>query len=273
VIPSVRAMDYFQLKGKTALVTGSTSGIGFATAQVLAKAGANVIVNGRSQKSVDEAVRKIKESVTLTGTLESVTGDVATKEGCDFVTGKVPHVDILINNVGVFKAIEFAKTTDKDWEDHFQINVMSGVRLSRFYFGKMVEKKWGRIIFISSEAGLVTPPEMIHYGMTKTAQIAVARGLAELTVGTGVTVNTVLPGPTLTEGIHVWLADRAKQENKTVEQVTTQMFTEGARASSLIKRFLDPLEIANTVLFVASPLSSGTNGATIKAEGGIVKSF
>jgi len=265
-------MDYFQLAGKKALVTGSTAGIGFAIAEVLSKAGALVIINGRSQDRIDDAIKKIKAKHD-SAKLEGIAADVATAEGCTLLCERLPQVDILINNTGIFEAVPFLDTTDEIWEKHFQVNVMSGVRLSRFYFPQMIKQNWGRIIFIASEAGISITPEMIHYAMTKTAQMSIARGIAELTAGTNVTVNTVLPGPTSTEGVQQWISAQTKQQNTTNEQFVADFFKSGGRSNSLLKRFLDPTEIANAVLYVASPISSATNGATIRAEGGIIKSI
>jgi len=231
-----------------------------------------VVVNGRRKEVVEETIKRLKQEVKDSpgGTIEGVVADVASAEGCRILTEAVPFVDILVNNVGIFKPVPFEKTTDDVWLEHFNVNVMSGVRLSRFYLSKMLEANWGRIIFISSESAFRSPTEMIHYGMTKTAQVSISRGLAELTAGTKVTVNTVLPGPTMTEGVKVWLEELSQKSGRPVAEEEVNVFKEGSRSSSLVKRFLDPDEVANAVLYIASPISSATNGATIRAEGGLL---
>lgn len=259
------------LEGKKALVTGSTAGIGAAIASVLARENADVIVNGRTQKRVDEAIEKIKKE-SPNAAVTGVAADLATAEGAKTVTDFAPEIDILINNMGIFEPKPFADISDEDWLKFFQANVMSGVRLSRFYFPKMIAKNWGRIIFISSESAVNIPSEMIHYGMTKTAQIAVARGLAETTVGTGVTVNTILPGPTASEGVTTFVSQMAEQQKISNEEMEKQFF-ETARPSSLLKRFIEPSEIAEFTAFISSPLSSATNGAALRAEGGLLRSI
>jgi len=258
-----------QLKDKLALITGSTAGIGYAIAKQLAHEGAKVIVNGRTQQRVDKAVKSI---IQATGN-QQVTGVIADfndKAQIDALLAQVPEVDILINNVAIFEPKAFADISDDDWLRFYEINVLSGVRLSRVYFDKMLKKNWGRIIFISSESAIQIPEEMIHYGMTKTAQIAIARGLAELTKGTNVTVNSVLPGPTLSEGVGGFIENLAKDQNKTTEQVESDFF-KTMRPTSLIQRFLSTDEVANMVTYLSSPLASATNGAAILAEGGLLK--
>ncbi|NCD70706.1 SDR family NAD(P)-dependent oxidoreductase [Mucilaginibacter agri] len=260
-----------QLKDKTALVSGSTAGIGYSIAKLFAAEGAHVVVNGRTEKRVNAAIESIKAE---TGNQE-VTGIVADFAKPDQVAeliNKLPEVDILINNVAIFEPKAFADISDDDWLRFYEINVLSGIRLSRAYFGKMLKKNWGRIIFISSESAVQIPEEMIHYGMTKTAQLAVARGLAELTKGTNVTVNSVLPGPTLSEGVGGFIESLAKDQNKTEEQVEQDFFVH-MRPTSIIKRFLSTDEIANTVVYLSSPLASATNGAAIRAEGGLLKTM
>jgi NAD(P)-dependent dehydrogenase (short-subunit alcohol dehydrogenase family) len=260
-----------QLKDKLALVTGSTAGIGYAIAERLASEGAHVVINGRTQKRVDAAIKELKSA---TGN-ENITGIAADFAEPDQIAGlikKLPEVDILINNVGIFEPKAFADITDADWVKFFEVNVLSGIRLSRAYFDTMLKKNWGRIIFISSESALQIPAEMIHYGMTKTAQLAVARGLAELTRGTYVTVNSVLPGPTLSEGAGAFVESVAKSQNKTTDEVAAEFF-KTMRPTSLVQRFLSTDEVANMVAFIASPLSSATNGAAIRAEGGVVKTM
>lgn len=260
-----------QLKEKKALVTGSTAGIGFAIADVLAREGASVIVNGRTQARVEEAIEKIKKT-TPDADVSGVAADVSTAEGVKIATDFAPDVEILINNMGIFEPVEFAQISDDDWFRFFEANVMSGVRLSRFYLPKMIAANRGRIIFVSSESAVNIPSEMIHYGMTKTAQIAVARGLAETTVGTNVTVNTILPGPTASEGVTTFVSQMAEQQKISSEEMEKQFF-ETARPSSLLKRFIDPVEIAEFTAFIASPLASATNGAALRVEGGLLRSI
>ncbi len=260
-----------QLTNKTALVTGSTAGIGFAIAALLAEEGAAVIVSGRSQGRVDEAIRRI-ESKTKNAQVTGVAADLGTKDGVASLTGKAPAVDILVNNLGIFEPKPFPEISDDDWQRFFEVNVLSGARLSRFYLPRMFEKKWGRIVFISSESGLNIPVEMIHYGVTKTAQIALARGLAETTAGTNVTVNSVLPGPTRSEGVEKFVEDLAKGQGTNAAQVEAEFFRT-ARPSSLLKRFATPEEVAAIVGFVCSPRASATNGAALRVDGGVVWSI
>lgn len=259
-----------KLKNKIALVTGSTAGIGYAIAKSLANENATVYINGRDQKKVDGVVEKL---ITETGNpnIKGIAADFSDKQQVENLLKQLPEVDILINNVGIFEPKEFKDIPDEDWIKFFEVNVLSGVRLSRVYFDKMLSKNWGRIIFISSESAIQIPSEMIHYGMTKTAQIAVARGLAELTVNSDVTVNTVLPGPTMSEGVGDLVKALATEQGKTIEEMEKDFFTH-MRGTSLIKRFLDPAEIASMVTYIASPLSSATNGATLRADGGVLKS-
>jgi NAD(P)-dependent dehydrogenase (short-subunit alcohol dehydrogenase family) len=259
-----------KIKNKIALVTGSTAGIGFAIAKALANEGVAVIINGRTDERVNLAVEKIKKE-TGNANVKGIAADVADKKQIEHLISRLPEVDILVNNVAIFEPKQFINIPDEDWFKFFDVNVMSGIRLSRAYFDKMIQKNWGRIIFISSESAIQIPEEMIHYGMTKTAQIAVSRGLAELTKGTNVTVNTVLPGPTLSEGVGVFLNDLAKAGNKTVEEIETDFF-KNTRPTSILQRFLDPDEIAGLVAFIASDLSIATNGALLRADGGVVKS-
>ena len=259
-----------QLKGKTALVTGSTGGIGFATARQLLAEGARVIINGRSQERIDQAIARLQEThpeADVTG----VVADFAHAEEVAAITRQVPRVDILINNVGIFAPKAFTEIPDADWLRFFEVNVLSGIRLSRFYFPLMLQANWGRIIFISSESAVQIPEEMIHYGMTKTAQLAVSRGLAELTRGTNVTVNTVLPGPTKSEGVADFVGALAREQQITAEQAEADFFRT-ARPTSIIQRFATVEEVANLVTYVASPLSSATNGAALRVDGGVLKS-
>jgi len=259
-----------KIKNKIALVTGSTAGIGFAIAKALANEGAEVIVNGRTTERVNLAVEKIKEE-TGNKNVKGIAADFADKKQIQQLIDELPAVDILVNNVGIFEPKEFRDITDEDWFKFYEVNVLSGIRLSRAYFDKMIKKNQGRIIFISSESALQIPEEMIHYGMTKTAQIAVARGLAELTKGTAVTVNTVLPGPTFSEGAGGFIKDMAKKNGKTVEEMEKEFF-KTARPTSILQRFIEPDEIASLVAYLASDLSIATNGAAVRADGGVVKS-
>jgi NAD(P)-dependent dehydrogenase (short-subunit alcohol dehydrogenase family) len=259
------------LTAKTALVTGSSAGIGLAIATALAAEGANVVVNGRTPQRVQSGIAEIRKTFP-NAKLTGIDADVSNAAGCNKLTAAVPHVDILVNNAGIFEVKPFAEIPDEDWERFFHTNVMSGVRLSRFYLPKMLKQNWGRIIFISSESGIQIPVEMIHYGFTKTAQLSVSRGLAELTAGTSVTVNAVLPGPTSSEGASNFVNDLAKSRNTTIEQIEKEFF-QNARPSSLLKRFATPEEVAQMVAFVASPLSSATNGASLRADGGVVRSI
>jgi NAD(P)-dependent dehydrogenase (short-subunit alcohol dehydrogenase family) len=260
-----------QLADKKVLVTGSTAGIGFAVASLFAREGASVVVNGRTQRRVDEAVRSIRaesKSAQVTG----LAADLGAKQGVEQLTKVLPAVDVLVNNLGIFEAKPFTEITDEDWLRFFEVNVLSGVRLSRFYLPKMVQKKWGRIVFISSESGINIPVEMIHYGVTKTAQIALARGLAETTAGTNVTVNSVLPGPTRSEGVETFVEGLAKAQGTDAASVEKEFFRT-VRPSSLLKRFATPEEVAAMVVFVCSPLAAATNGAALRVDGGVVRSI
>lgn len=259
------------LTGKTALVTGSTSGIGHAIAKGLAASGAEVVVNGRSQPKVDAAIAAITKAVPG-AKVKGVAADVSTAAGCKALVSALPDVDILINNAGIFEPKGFFDIPDEDWSRFYEVNVMSGVRLSRAYMQGMLKRNWGRIVFISSESGLNIPGEMIHYGMTKTAQLAVSRGLAELTKGTAVTVNSVLPGPTMSEGVETFVKDLAKQNGQSLEEAATN-FVKQHRSTSLIQRFATVDEIANMVVYVSSKEASVTNGAALRAEGGIIQTI
>jgi NAD(P)-dependent dehydrogenase (short-subunit alcohol dehydrogenase family) len=255
-----------QLAGKKALVTGSTAGIGFAIAQSLAREGANVIVNGRTPERVDAAVAKIGRNAT------GLAANLGTRAGVDLAIQRVPSVDILVNNLGIFEPKPFEGIPDEEWFHFFEVNVMSGVRLSRHYLPGMKEANWGRIIFISSESAIQIPAEMIHYGFTKTAQLAISRGLAETTAGTGVTVNSVLPGPTASEGVGEFVERFARQAG-TDRASFEKEFVRTARPTSLLGRFAKPEEVAPIVTFLASPLSSATNGGALRADGGVVRSI
>jgi NAD(P)-dependent dehydrogenase (short-subunit alcohol dehydrogenase family) len=254
-----------QLKGKKALVTGSTAGIGLAIARELAAEGAQVVVNGRTQKRVDEALKSVAGGV-------GVAADMGTAAGAAAVIAQHPDVDILVNNVGIFAAKPYDQIPDAEWLQFFETNVLSGVRLSRHYLPRMVARGFGRVLFISSESGLQIPAEMIHYGMTKTAQLAVARGLAESVAGTGVTVNSVLPGPTRSEGVGQFVESVAAQRGVTTQQMEKEFF-QHMRPSSLLKRFETVEEIAHMVTYLASPLASGTTGSAVRVDGGVVRAI
>jgi NAD(P)-dependent dehydrogenase (short-subunit alcohol dehydrogenase family) len=259
-----------KIKGKIALVTGSTAGIGFAIAKALANEGAQVFVNGRTADRVNLAVERLKKE-TGNPDIKGIVADFSDAAQIRQLIDQVPEVDILINNVGIFEPKAFDDITDEQWLTFFEVNVLSGVRLARAYFAKMIKKNQGRIIFISSESGLQIPEEMIHYGVTKTAQIAVARGLAELTKGTAVTVNTVLPGPTFSEGAGAFIKGLATAQNKTIAEIEKEFF-QTVRPTSILQRFIEPDEIASLVAYLSSDLSIATNGAAVRADGGVVKS-
>ena len=254
-----------QLTGKTALVTGSTAGIGLAIAQALAKEGASVIVNGRTEE-------RVRAAIETSGAAHGIAADLGTEAGARKLIAEFGHVDILVNNLGIFEPKPFAEITDDDWRRFFEINVLSGVRLSRHYIEGMKRENWGRIVFISSESALQIPPEMIHYGMTKTAQLAISRGLAETTAGTGVTVNAVLPGPTASEGVSEFVQQLAKGQGTDVASVEREFFRT-ARPTSLIQRFATADEVAVLVAFVCSPLAAAINGAALRVDGGVVRSI
>jgi NAD(P)-dependent dehydrogenase (short-subunit alcohol dehydrogenase family) len=258
-----------QLTGKRALVTGSTAGIGYAIAVSLAREGAEVILNGRTQDGVDEALGSLLGD---TGVLaKGFAGDLGTDEACTALAAAHPDVDILVNNLGIFDTKPFEDIPDADWQRFFDVNVMAGVRLARAYLPGMRQRDWGRIVFISSESAINIPAEMVHYGMTKTAQLSVARGLAESLAGTGITVNSVLPGPTRSRGVKGFLDKMAAELGQPVATLEKEFF-ERARPSSLIRRFAEPAEVAALVTYVASPLASATTGAALRADGGIVRS-
>jgi NAD(P)-dependent dehydrogenase (short-subunit alcohol dehydrogenase family) len=261
-----------QLDGKRALVSGSTAGIGLAIAVGLAKEGAAVIVNGRTQARVDEAVTKVKSAAANRDAITGIAADLSTEEGAKKTFDAFPDVDILVNNLGIFEATPFFEIPDADWRRFFDVNVLSGVRLSRHYLRGMLTQNWGRIVFISSESAVNIPSEMIHYGMTKTAQVAVARGMAELTAGTGVTVNSLLVGPTMSEGVNEFVSGLAKQQ-KTDAATVEKGFFKHMRPTSLLKRFETPEEVANLATFVCSPLASATNGTALRVDGGVVRSI
>ncbi|MEJ0018554.1 MAG: SDR family oxidoreductase [Acetobacteraceae bacterium] len=257
-----------QLDNTIALVTGATSGIGLAIARRLATEGAEAIITGRNPMRLDRAVDSIR--ATRSGSVRGVLADAGTAEGADIILRAVPRVDILVNNLGIYEAKEFTAITDDDWRRIFEVNVLGGIRLARAYFPGMLERDAGRIIFVSSESALNTPVEMVHYGMTKTAQLAVARGLAELTKGTRVTVNSVLPGPTRSDGVAELLRNMAP--GVPTEQVEAE-FIAKFRPASLLQRMIDPDEVASLVAYLASPLSSATNGAAVRVDGGVISTL
>ena len=255
-----------EVKGKRAIVTGGTAGIGLAIAKRLAAEGAHVFVPGRSKEKTDAAVKSIEGKAT------AIIADLSSASGAKTLIQQVPEADILINNLGIYEPKPFTEITDEDWFRIFETNVMSGIRLSRHYFPLLLQQGWGRIIFIASESALLIPAEMIHYGMTKTAQLAIARGLAELSKGTRVTVNSVLPGPTRSEGIAEFLQKMSSAEKPSAAESEKEFF-EKHRSASLLQRLIEAEEIANLVAFLASPLSSATNGAALRAEGGLIRSI
>jgi NAD(P)-dependent dehydrogenase (short-subunit alcohol dehydrogenase family) len=259
------------LQGKRAVVSGSTAGIGFAIANTLAAEGAHVVVNGRTEARVTSAVDRIRQT-NKNANVQGVAADLGTSTGIATFVKQVPEADILVNNLGIFEIKPFLEIPDADWFRFFEVNVLSGVRLTRHFLPGMLRKKWGRVIFISSESGQQIPAEMVHYGMTKTAQVAVARGIAESFPASGVTVNSVLVGPTESEGVGDFLKSIAKQQGVTPDEVEKQFFTTG-RPSSLLKRFQTPEEIAAVVAFVASTQSAAINGAAVPAEAGVVRSI
>jgi NAD(P)-dependent dehydrogenase (short-subunit alcohol dehydrogenase family) len=255
-----------KLSGKRALVTGSTAGIGFSIAKLLASEGASVYVNGRTEERVKKAVAEIE------GKVDGVAADLTTEQGAEKLFSRVEKLDILVNNLGIFEVKPFLEIEDAEWRRFFEANVLSGIRMTRHYLPYMLEQKWGRIIFISSESGLQIPAEMVHYGMTKTAQLAVARGIAESFPGSGVTVNSVLPGPTESEGVSTFVEALAKQQGKTREDVEREFF-EHARPSSLIKRFATTDEVAAMVVYLCSEAASATTGASVRVDGGVLRSI
>lgn len=260
-----------ELDQKLALVTGSTAGIGLAIAQRLAAEGARVVVNGRSEERVETAMAAIRESVP-DARLEALAADLAHAAGAAEAIERFPHVDVLVNNLGVYGPKVFEDISDADWADIIETNFLSGARLARHYLPSMKNAGWGRILFMASESGVNIPTEMIHYGVTKTMQIALARGLAETTAGTGVTVNSVLAGPTWSEGVEQFVRDMAERQGKPAERVEAEFF-DSVRPSSLLRRFATTAEVANMVVYLSSPLAAATNGAALRAEGGLIRSI
>jgi NAD(P)-dependent dehydrogenase (short-subunit alcohol dehydrogenase family) len=254
--------------GQTALVTGSTAGIGFAIALGLARTGAAVVINGRTAGSVEAALHTLRTAEPALQ-VRGVVADLSGAEGCAALIDAVPDPDILVNNLGIYGPKDFFAVSDAEWQQFFDTNVMSGVRLSRAYLPGMLKRNRGRIIFISSESALNIPADMLHYGFTKTAQLSIARGLAKLTRGSNVTVNSVLPGPTLSDGVVTMLTHAARQQGKSVEEIATE-FVRTQRPSSIIARAATPEEVANMVVYVASPLASATNGAALRVDGGVI---
>jgi NAD(P)-dependent dehydrogenase (short-subunit alcohol dehydrogenase family) len=269
--PQHRIFMDLKLEGKQALVTGSTAGIGFAIAAALVKEGASVVVSGRTEQRVKAALQQLQQSGAR-GKVEGLAANLGTADGVQQAIARFPALDILVNNLGIFEVKPFEQISDEDWFRFFEINVLSGVRLSRHYLPGMKQRNWGRIVFISSESAVQIPAEMIHYGMTKTAQLAIARGLAETTVGTKVTVNSVLPGPTASEGVSKFVEQLAAEQRTDAASVEREFFR-GMRPTSLLQRFATPEEVAALVAFVCSPLSSATNGAALRADGGVVRSI
>jgi NAD(P)-dependent dehydrogenase (short-subunit alcohol dehydrogenase family) len=259
------------LQGKRALVTGSTAGIGYAAAAALSREGASVTLNGRTPVRVTQALERLRAEQPGAA-VHGIAADLADAEGCARLAAAVPEVDILVNNVGIFEPKAFEDIPDADWMRFFEVNVMSGVRLSRHYVRGMRARNWGRIVFVSSESGLQIPAEMVHYGMTKTAQLAVARGLAETLAGTGVTVNSVLPGPTASEGVSGFLAQMAQAQGTDVAAIEREFFAT-ARPSSLLRRFETPDEIAAMITYVCSVPAAATSGASLRVDGGVVRSI
>ncbi|MGO7368180.1 SDR family NAD(P)-dependent oxidoreductase [Rhizobium ruizarguesonis] len=259
-----------QLNGKTALVTGATAGIGLEIARALAVEGARVVITGCDRAKLDNAIATIKASGGAD--TSGILADAASAEGAAVIARAEPSVDILVNNLGIYESKAFGDITDADWSHLFDVNVMSGVRLSRTYLPDMLEQNWGRIVFISSESGLATPSDMIHYATTKTAQLSVSRGLAQLTRGTNVTVNSVLPGPTRSEGIEAFLRSQASDPSAPIKQIEAEFFAT-ARSASILQRMVEAEEVANLVAYLASPRSSATNGAALRADGGLVNTI
>lgn len=259
------------LSGKRAVVTGSTAGIGLAIAKGLAECGATVVINGRTQAAVDRAIVAAK-AANPSGRFIGHAGDLGTADGCAAIVAAHPECDILVNNLGIFGPRDFFETPDEEWTRYFEVNVMSGVRLSRAWLPGMARRDWGRVVFISSESALNIPEDMIHYGFSKTALVSIARGLAKRMAGTGITVNSVLPGPTLSEGFADMLSDEVKRSGKTVEEVAAE-FVMTHRSSSIIQRAASVEEVANMVVYTCSPQASATTGAALRVDGGVLNTI
>jgi|TARA_B100000768_G_scaffold181388_1_gene204181 NAD(P)-dependent dehydrogenase (short-subunit alcohol dehydrogenase family) len=255
-----------KLKGKTAFISGSTSGIGFATAKELAKEGVKVIINGRKKLGVEAALKRFKKEMPE-ASIEGIAADLSSEKELVLLKNKIPVIDILVNNVGIYTSKSFFETTDIEWQHQFEVNVMSGVRLSRYFLPKMIKSGWGRILFVSSECASLVPSDLIPYSTTKATILALSRGIAQLTKGTAVTVNAVIPGSTMTEGAESFLNKLAQKENKSKTDVAANFF-KTQRTSSLLQRFATVEEIASTITYISSPLAAATNGAAIKIEGG-----
>ena len=251
-----------KLKNKTVFISGSSKGIGFETAKIFLEEGARVIINGRTEDSVKNALKKLN-SPKVSG----IHADFINNKEIDELISKLPDIDILVNNVGIFRGKNFYNETDKDWEDHIQVNLLGGVKLSRYFLPKMIKKNWGRVIFISSECATLVPGDLLSYSVSKASVNVFSSGLAKLTKGTNVTVNTVVPGSTLSEGSQIFLKETAKRENKTTEEVESNFFKD-VRPSSLLGRFAKVEEVASTIVYMSSPLASATNGASIRVDGG-----
>jgi NAD(P)-dependent dehydrogenase (short-subunit alcohol dehydrogenase family) len=261
----------FGLREKRALVTGSTAGIGFATARALANEGAHVTLNGRTEARVGDAVDRIRRELS-NATVDGIAADLSSGDGCRALIGQLPEIDVLVNNLGIFEPKPFEQIPDEDWVRFFETNVLSGIRLARHYVRGMRSRNWGRIVFVSSESGLQIPTEMIHYGMTKTAQLAVSRGLAETLAGTGVTVNSVLPGPTSSEGVGAFVTQTATARGLDAKTVEREFFAT-ARPSSVLQRFATPDEVAAMITYVCSAQASATTGAALRVDGGVVRAI
>ena len=259
------------LSGKTAIVTGSTAGIGYAIAKGLAQAGADVVVNGRTTSAVERAIFMLNSEVARAN-IRGVAADVGAADGCAKLVDALPNADILINNVGIYGLQDFFEIPDAEWTRFFEVNVMSGVRLSRAYLPGMMQRRWGRILFLSSESALNIPAEMIHYGFTKTAVLSISRGLAKRSAGTGVTVNAILPGPTLSDGLQAMLKEEQKTSGLSMEE-TAAAFVMKHRASSIIQRAATVEEVANMVVYAASPQASATTGAALRVDGGVIETI
>ncbi|MBF8781819.1 SDR family oxidoreductase [Pseudomonas fulva] len=262
---------HISLNGKRAIVSGSTGGIGLAIATGLADAGAEVVLNGRTRARVDEALKRVRDRVPAARII-GVAADLGTAAGAETLFAQVPHTDILVNNLGIFEPKPFFEICDQDWQRFFDVNVMSAVRLSRHYAQGMAERKWGRVLFLSSESAMQIPTEMVHYGMSKTALLAISRGLAETLAGTGVTVNAVLPGPTRSEGVGEFFANMAREQGSSTEELEASFLAEH-RPTSLLKRLATVEEVASMVVYLASLQASATTGAALRVDGGVVRSI